>query len=76
MPAITIYNDSESDMDCDFDVVEVVNGVEISRQTLVPDRKYNDFRLAAGNQAFVIVPKGCAWPLEIVTETKSAYRRA
>jgi len=75
MPCITIYNDSESDLDCDFDVVEIVNGKEIGRKTLPADKECNQFRLAARNQAFVIVPVGAAWPLDPVTETVAAYRR-
>ncbi len=75
MPHVSIYNDSESDVDCDFDVIEVIDGKEVSRKTLPADQERNQFRLAFRNQAFVIVPVGVTWPLEIVTEQVTGYRR-
>lgn len=63
MPAITIYNDSDEDLDAGFDVVEVMAGKEIKRKTMEPDKgDPQGFRLYASNQAFVILPRGTKLP--------------
>jgi hypothetical protein len=63
MPRITIYNDSETDLDADFDVVELIGGKEANRTTMKPDdSSCEGFRLYASNQAFLIVPRGAQCP--------------
>jgi hypothetical protein len=66
MPTITIYNDSDADLDADFDVIEIIGGKEKSRETLPPDKGDgygpHHFRLWASNQCFLIVPRGTPCP--------------
>jgi hypothetical protein len=77
MPKFTLFVDGEPDPDNDLDVILLVDGKEESRTKLEADdgNESHVFRFAARNQAFVIVPAGVAWPLEIVTEQVSGYRR-
>jgi hypothetical protein len=63
MPTITIYNDSDENLDADFDVIEIIGGKEVSRKTMrSEDLSSKQFRLYASNQAFMIVPHGTPCP--------------
>jgi hypothetical protein len=63
MPKITIYNDSDADLDADFDVVELMGGKEVARTTIEPDDSTSHaFRIYASNQAFLILPRGVKCP--------------
>jgi hypothetical protein len=64
MPKITVYNDSDSDLDADFDVIEIMSGKEVKRTTQEPCEGQNpeQYRLFASNQAFLIVPRGTTCP--------------
>jgi hypothetical protein len=58
MSKITIYDESESDLDADFDVIELASGKEVKRKTMEPSDNPEAFRLSASTQAFLIVPRG------------------
>lgn len=64
MPDVTIYNDSASSLDCDFDVIELKDWKEVGRKTLSPDDEgATCFRLHSSSQMFLIVPRGVPCPI-------------